>query len=276
MTDETQQPLAGGEAPASVTPEVEAVAPDTTPDVAEEPETPETPDKPKGGFQRRIQELVSERNEYRRMLEADRRRLDQLVAMVAQRQAPEPEKAAPTLEQSGFDEQKYQAAVVEYAKAQARSEVQELLRQDRAEQQAKVKQESFRSREATFAEQTEDYRDTVYSDLTPISEAMAEVIRDSDVGPELAYYLGKNREVAASIYGLSPVAAARELGRLEAKLSAPKPAAPSIPKAPPPPPKVDAVEPEVDKDPEKMSDAEWIKWRNKQVSAARARSFIKR
>lgn len=281
MTDETTQAQPeSGDFPASDTPEMENVAPDTTPDVAEEAEDEQPPqDKPKGGFQRRIAELVSERNEYRRMLEQDRRRLDQLVELVAgQRQvAPESPKAEPTpptLEQAGYDEQKYQQALVEYARAEARKEVQQTLRQEREQAQAQTRQESFKTREADFAKQVEDYADVVYDPTAPISQTMAELIAESDVGPQLAYHLAKHREVAQAIYSLPPVAAARELGRLEAKLATPEPkSSPAIPKAPPPPPRVEAIEPEVERDPDKMTDAEWLKWRNKQLSAARARSF---
>lgn len=269
MTDETQVQPESGPA-ASETPEVENVAPDTTPDVAEEPDQPEQPEKPKGGFQRRIQELVQERNEYRRSLETERRRIDELVALVSQRnEAPKPQEpqAPPTLEAHGYDEQKYQTALVEYAKAEAKREVQEVLRTERETVKAEARQQSFKSREAEFAKQTEDYADVVYDPAVPISQTMAEVIAESDVGPQLAYHLAKNREVASAIYGLPPVAAARELGRLEAKLVTPKP--PPVSKAPPPTPTVAAVEPEIDRDPDSMPINDWMKWREKQLRRKR-------
>ena len=271
MTDETDQAVPeSGSFPASVTPDVEDVAPDTTPDVAEEEsETPETPEKPKGGFQRRIAELVEQRNEERRAREATERRLDQLVEMMMTRQ--EPEKAPeppqmPTLEQHEYDEKKYQAALIDYAKAEARREAQEALKADRAEQAAQARQTTFKSREAEFAKATPDYQSVVYDPAAPISQTMAEIIAESDLGPQLAYHLAKNREVAQSIYRLPPVAAARELGRIEAKLSQPKPEPPRVTSAPPPPPKVEAVEPEVERDPDKMNMRDWLKWREKQIS----------
>jgi hypothetical protein len=260
MTDETVE---SGEVPASETPDVESVAPDTTPDVAEQPEQPEQPEKHKAGFQKRIAELVQERNDYRRSLEQERRRIDQLVELVTQKQEPEKAPEAPTLESVGYDESKYQAAIVEYAKAEARKEVQQTLRTEREQSQRQAKTESFKTREAEYAKGVDDYVDAVYDPNTPISQTMAEVIADSDLGPQLAYHLAKNRAEAQAIYGMSPVAAARELGRLEAKLSVPKP--PPVSKAPPPAPVVKATEPEINEDPDTMSIDKWMKWREKQI-----------
>lgn len=273
MTDQTDQALPeSGDVPASVTPEVEDVAPDTTPDVAEE-ESDTQPEKPKGGFQRRIAELVEQRNEERRAREATERRLDQLVEMMMQRQ-PEPEapkapEGPPTLEAHGYDEQKYQAALLEFAKAEARREAQEALKAERAREQAEARQQTFKTREAEFLKATPDYQAVVYDPSAPISSTMAEIIAESDVGPQLAYHLAKNREVARAIYSLPPTAAARELGKIEARLSQPRAEAPRLPSAPPPPPRVDATEPEVERDPDKMSMDEWLKWRGKQLRKGR-------
>ncbi len=65
-----------------------------------------------------------------------------------------------------------------------------------------------------------------------ISPAMADAIMDSDKGHEIAYHLGKNPAEAARIAKLSPVAAIREIGKLEDKLSKLPPK--TITNAPPP------------------------------------------
>ena len=274
MTDETTpvEP-AGGDAPASVAPELEQEATDTSLDVAEHADETPTPDKPKGGFQRRIQELVSERNEARRILDEERRRVDQLVELMAQRQEQpkvEPQ-APPTLEAAGYDEAKYQAAVIEYAKAEARKEAQEALRADREQTQVKTRQQTFKAKEAEYAATVEDYADVVYDRNVPISQTMAELIAESDLGPQLAYHLAKNRDVASAIYGLPPVQAAREIGRIEAKLATPKAEPRPVTQTPPPPPQIRATEPEVERDPESMSMNEWIKWREKQIKRKQGR-----
>ncbi len=56
--------------------------------------------------------------------------------------------------------------------------------------------------------------------FVPISNAMAEVIRESEVSPKILRHLANNKAEATRIYALSPLAAARELGRIEAKIMA--------------------------------------------------------
>lgn len=59
-----------------------------------------------------------------------------------------------------------------------------------------------------------------------ISREMVIAMAESDDPGEIAYHLGKNKEEAARIAKLSPIAQAREIGKLEAKLAA-KPRQPS-------------------------------------------------
>lgn len=254
MPAEAAFPVEQDAAPATAT-----EAPDSAPDDAGTPETSE--EKPKGGFQRRIGELT------RNWREAERRNeelMEVLQRLAPKQYTPEEPKAAPTLEQHGYNENEYQKALVEYAKAEARREVQETLKREREEATKQTRAESFRSRESEFADSVEDYYDVVYSPTTPISQTMAEVIAESEHGAALAYHLGKNPQIARALYSLPPIQAARELGRLEAKLAEPKPK-PVVTKAPPPPPKIEASEPEAERDPDKMSVDEWLKWRNKQL-----------
>ncbi len=48
---------------------------------------------------------------------------------------------------------------------------------------------------------------------------MAETIQASDVGPDVAYYLGSNPKEADRISRLSPFLQAKEIGKIEAKLA---------------------------------------------------------
>lgn len=78
-------------------------------------------------------------------------------------------------------------------------------------------------------------------------------------GSEIFYHLGKNLDEGAHVLSLPPVKMALELTKLSQKLSK----APSVSKAPAPirPLGGSATH---DTDPEKMSMADWIKWRDKQ------------
>jgi hypothetical protein len=52
---------------------------------------------------------------------------------------------------------------------------------------------------------------------------MAETIQSSDIGPELAYYLGSNPKDAERISRMTPLSQAKEIGKIEAKLAAEPP-----------------------------------------------------
>lgn len=264
MTDETQ-----GLPPAEAEPVPEVVkdaAPATAPEAPDNAPDDAGEEKHKGGFQRRISELTQ------RWREAERRS-DQLLELIAQqREAAKPvEPELPTLEAVGFDESKYQQSMIEYAKAQARAEAKAEIQSWQQQQRETSKVETFKSREQSFAETTADYADVVYAPDVPISRDMAEVIRESEVGPQLAYHLAQNRDLARAIHDLPPLAAARELGKLEARLAEkPKPAPRVVSQAPPPPPKIEATEPDaVEKDPIRMTDAQFAKWRARQIAQRR-------
>ena len=67
--------------------------------------------------------------------------------------------------------------------------------------------------------------DAVVTDKTPIHARAAPFIVESEKAGDLAYYLGKNPKEAAALYDqfeTAPAKALIELGRLEARLSAPK------------------------------------------------------
>jgi hypothetical protein len=100
-----------------------------------------------------------------------------------------------------------------------------------------------------------DFEQVAYT--APISPPVAHMIAASDVGADLAYYLGTNKDQAIAISRLAqfdPIEAAREIGRLEARLSLPKPNLRT--NAPDP---VNPVKPKPSgmKDPKKMSFEEY-------------------
>ena len=267
----TDQELQVEEPAEAATPEVEKAEPATAPESgdAEKPEVKEEspeekPKKPSGGFQRRIDELT------RNWREAERRNDELLSILKGNRAEPEqktPDRS-PTLEEFGYDETKYQAALTDYVRNLTKAEAKAIFEQERqaVAQESRVK--SFKQREAEFASEYEDYADKVYDPSLPLSATVVEMIAESDIGPRVAYHLAENPDIARTLYSLSPTQAAREFGKLEVKLSRGSARKP-ISTAPPPPPKISATEPEVDKDPDKMSMDEWLKWREKQTRKRR-------
>lgn len=124
-----------------------------------------------------------------------------------------------------------------------------------------VSQQVFEAREAETRERYADYDIVAKNPSLPITGEMAEVILESEAGPQLAYHLGKNPAEAARIARLNPRLQAAELGKLEARLSSPKPLA----KQPPAPIKpVNGMAAGGAKDPNAMSMSEYIAWRKGQ------------
>jgi hypothetical protein len=68
-----------------------------------------------------------------------------------------------------------------------------------------------------------DYDAVARAPDVPVSAVMADLIVTSEQGPDVLYFLGQNRAVAAQIAGMNQVEAARAIGRIEATLSLPKP-----------------------------------------------------
>lgn len=194
-------------------------------------------------------------------------------AMQAKPKEPEP-LVLPTPEQHGFDDAKYQSALVEYNRGIAKATAISAYQAEKARDQQQQKAQSFRQLETEFEAKNPQYREKVYNSGLPISQATAELIADSPDGPAVALYLADNIELAQQIYDLPPVQAARELGRIEARLAQKVTPRPALTNAPPPPPTIDAGEPAIsvspgDAESDKLSISDWMKRRNKQVHKKR-------
>jgi hypothetical protein len=278
MTDTTEQ-VVDQPAPDAIEPElVETPAEEqaeSSPAVNDADESSEP--KPKG-VQKRIDELT------RNWREAERREAA-LMEMLQRQQAPaKPEpvvedkpKPTPKLEDFNYDEAAYQAALFQHVKDEAARAAREELRQERTREQEQAKKQTFKQRETDFAKANPDYFAVTRDPSLPFTRDIVEMASESENGPELLLHLAKNRELAERIAGLSPVAAARELGRIEARLEkppAPAPAPKPVSKAPPPPPKIDATDAApsfrtTDPSGDVLSDDEWVKAERKRLARKR-------
>lgn len=81
-------------------------------------------------------------------------------------------------------------------------------------------QEGFQAKLSVFKETTSDWDDVVeeVSDI-PMSLAVQDIILNTENGPELAYALAKDRQEYKRICALSPLAAAREIGKFEVRIA---------------------------------------------------------
>lgn len=110
-----------------------------------------------------------------------------------------------------------------YAEAMAYQKAEELLaKREAAKQQSQVL-ESYQEREEAARDKYDDFEQVAYNPKLPITNVMAETIQSSDIGPELAYYLGSNPKDAERISRMSPLSQAKEIGKIEAKLASDPP-----------------------------------------------------
>jgi hypothetical protein len=134
-----------------------------------------------------------------------------------------------------------------------------------SELKAKERKADFEERAGAFKETTEDFEEVArspemiryYSDVPHV----AEILEGNEKGPEIAYHLGKNPDVAIELARLSPLEAAVAVGKLEAKISKePKPRA--VTKAPTPiSPTGGGGQGGKGKAPSEMNDEEFAAWR---------------
>lgn len=172
----------------------------------------------------RIDELTREKHDAIRERDYWRQMAMREQAPDEPRQEPKPTQQAapqapdePTLESCDFDQAKYQREWYEWRRTQEQRE--EQARKTEEAKRARI--QTYAEKEAAFAAETPDYEQVAKAPHVPITQEMADLILEADNPPAIAYYLGKNLEEAASIAQMTPIAAARAIGRIEAKLSAP-------------------------------------------------------
>lgn len=135
----------------------------------------------------------------------------------AQRMAPQPSvpAVAPTAEQFESPEA--------YAEALAERKAEELLaKREAAKQQSEIL-DAYHEKEEEARNKYDDFEQVAYNPNLRITTVMAQTIQASEVGPDVAYYLGANPKEADRISRLAPILQAKEIGKLEAKLASEPP-----------------------------------------------------
>lgn len=260
---------AGTTAPAVTPSQVTESAP-----VANGPGVTAKPD----GLSSRIDELTGKwRNEERSRQTVERDRdYWREQALRNQRQpepAPKPQEQptqVKTLSDFEYDDSKYQSYLFEETEKRAVAAAEKRLKEQDEQVSRQRRQSTFQQRMSDFEKNAPDFREKVLSHANPVSDAMRDVFEASEEGPAVAYYLASNLTIADKIARMPPLDAARELGRIEAKLIADRAAAAkTVSTAPPPPPKLDGADPKVEKAPAEMNDNEFAKWRKKHIASRR-------
>lgn len=263
-----------------------------TSQVVPEPAQPQEPEQkpaetPRNYSQAEVDEIVGKVKKNSRMKLAEARRdIDTFKRMAFERQQqqyqqtqPQPQaQAEPKLEDFNNDWDSYQRAVARREAEKFANERESTRRQEEARNQAirdfQQARTLYSEREVKAREKYEDY-DEVALGNTPISDAMAQAIIHSEIGPDIAYFLGQNRAEAQRIYGLRPERAITEIGKIEAKLEAMAQSASQTPakkpsNAPAPIEPVAGKTANATDEPSERDDmATWIRKRNRQVHGPR-------
>ena len=106
-----------------------------------------------------------------------------------------------------------------YAEALAERKAAELLARREAEREQMALLEAYHEREEAARDKYDDFEQVAYNNSLPITTVMAQTIQASDLGPDIAYYLGTNVREAERISRLPQFLQAKEIGKIEAKLA---------------------------------------------------------
>ena len=191
MNDDNTLTPADAPAPASESEATAAPIAETT-----RPED-QTTDTPKSFTQEELDAIVGKR------LAREQRKWEREQA---QRTVPTAPSELPPPDQ--FD------SVETYAKAYA----EQMLREREVQKQRSEYVEAYHDREEDARGKYDDFEQVAYNPNLRITTVMAETIQTSDVGPDVAYYLGSNPKEADRISRLSPILQAKEIGKIEATL----------------------------------------------------------
>lgn len=193
---------------------------------------PEAGPKKKGGFQRRIDKLNAAKAAFQQ--EAEYWRREALKNATAPRDASkdaskdasqvEPAKAALAADKPKADDFETHAEFVEaltdWKVERARQADKAMAETARVQTENQKVMQAYGERAKAFAARQPDFQETLEGvDDVPMSVALQQEFLNSPHGPELAYRLAKDPAEFARIAKLPPMAVAREMGKLEARIA---------------------------------------------------------
>lgn len=218
MTTETQVEVAGTPAPV-VTDDVKTTVTNTPEATAASGEVENQEQaKEKVFTQAEVDALIQ-----KRLLKEERRVHRRIEAQQREQQAAQIAQVEPKRDEFRDDDAYEQARVDHLAAKRA----EQILREREQQRQQEQRAETFLDQAEKASERYADFQTVVSNPALQINNDMAEFIAESEMGADLAYYLGKNPLKAAQIAKLSAVGAARELTRIEAELASKPKAQPS-------------------------------------------------
>ena len=179
--------------------------------------------KPRNPVQPRIDELTRGKREAERVAEFYRLRAEAAEAVNAKPAAVRP--VRPSRDDFASDEvyvkayDDYEDSLIDWrAEQKLKSELD--LREKSAKEtwQKETRTSNWHERVAAAKSSLEDYDAVMKSADVALSAHVSEQLLDSEMGPQVAYHLALHPEILDQWNALSPTAAARAMGRLEAEL----------------------------------------------------------
>jgi len=222
LAESNSEPVAVEETPSEPVAEEEQ----SEPKEAEKEANQEGERKQNPKLEKRFSEITKQREEARQEAQRERQaRLELEQRLAALEQNRQPQQQAVNIDQEPQPSQfsdafEYAKALAEYSTEKALAERdRQVAMQREQEAQQQIIQSWAQKVQAAKAEMP-DFDDMVASSDVVVNNAVRDAILESDVGPKILYHLAENNDLAKKIAGLSPNAALREIGKLEAKFEA--------------------------------------------------------
>ena len=271
MSEEIERPL--DEVAETIEAEAPAVEEVETEQVEAEgetaaPEEAEPQPKRRNRAEERINALTREKYEAQQEAQRLKAQFEQMQQDQLRRQLQDTgDLPMPTLADVGYDEAAYQHAVQQWSEAKTQKQYEQaakIQQQRQAEQQAQQQQAVIAQKMQEGMVKYPDFQQRVgqMPSLGSINQAAYAAMMESDQTADVAYYLASNPQEAYALASMTPIQAIRKVAEIEGRLAA-KPAPTNLP--PKPPSKLGGQSNAVT-DPTKMSTAEFMKWREAQLS----------
>jgi hypothetical protein len=193
-----------------------AEAPVVSEDVNQpEPEVTATPETPPQEQERKFTQAELNEAVQKRLLKEERRVHRRVEAQLREQFERQQAQVAPRRESYATDE----AFTLAQRDQEIERKAEEKLQAREREREAARQLDSFEERAEKAAERYPDFESVARNPTLRISDPMAEFIRLSEQGPDIAYHLGKNPSLADRLASMSPIGAAVELSRLEREIA---------------------------------------------------------
>ena len=173
-------------------------------------------------LEKRFSEITKQREEARKEAQNERQarvELEQRLAALEQQRQPQQQSYVDQEPQpSQFNDAfEYAKALAEFSTEKALAERDRQVAQQREQEAQQKIIQSWAQKVQEAKAELPDFDDLVASSDVVVNNVVRDAILESDVGPKILYHLAENNDLAKKIASLSPNAALREIGKLEAK-----------------------------------------------------------